>query len=410
MTEMWNPDGTLNHIGDPDWLVDEYLQAMMTAFETAGFQIYAVGGCVRDTVLQGEFGHVRDVDLSTNAHPDETTRIIESLTFRGKPWKAVPTGIEHGTVTAVSPSRTYEITTFRKDVETDGRHAVVAFSDLIEDDAMRRDFTINAFYVDRTGNVQDIVGGSLDLRERRIRFIGNPMERIQEDYLRILRFFRFTATHGKRSDGIDADGLAACALLADGLEGISRERIGTEMTRLISDWDAAPIVGSMEQSGVLNRVLPGASVLTLARLIDLENSFPLEGRMVPPNDMATRLASLGCEDVAERLRLSKADAKKIALVLKEAGALTPPHELGYRHGYWPAVHCLLLRWASLMQPFDDAILPDIALGADAKPPVEAADLIPQFTGKALGDRLRQLETAWVASKFTKTKTALLALP
>ncbi len=406
---LWGADGTLRYVGEPQWLTNEFLQTLMVAFEAAGFQIYAVGGCVRDTILNR---HVSDVDLSTDALPDDTVKIIESLKFRRDVWKAIPTGAEHGTITAVAPfgGGTYEITTFRTDAETDGRHATVAFSNNIEDDAMRRDFTINAFYADREGRVRDIVGGSVDLAARKVRFIGDPVKRIQEDYLRILRFFRFIATLGTYKNGIDQDGLAACAMLADGLKGISRERIGAEITRLIADFDAAPVIGAMEQSGVLLRILPGASVLTLARLIDLEEQYPLEGRMLPPSDIATRLASLGCEDVAERLRLSKVDAKKIKIVKHEAGTTTPPHELGYWYGYWPAVHCLLLRWASLLQPFDVSALEDIWMGADANFPLVAADLMPTYSGKALGDRLRQLEDAWLKSKFSATKAELLSLP
>lgn len=403
---LWSADGTLRHVGEPRWLTNEFLQALMNAFEDAGFQIYAVGGCVRDTVLNR---HVSDVDLSTDALPDDVTKIIETLKFRREVWKAIPTGVEHGTITAVAPfgGGAFEITTFRKDAETDGRHATVAFSKNIEDDAMRRDFTINAFYADREGRVRDIVGGSVDLAARKVRFIGDPIARIQEDYLRILRFFRFTATLGTYKNGIDQDGLAACAMLADGLKGISRERITAEITRLIADHDAAPVIGAMEQSGVLLQILPGASVLTLARLVDLEEHYPIEGRMVPPRDVATRLAALGCESLEERLRLTKADAKKIALVTREAGKTTPPHELGYRYGYWPAVHCLLLRWASLLQPFDEAVLGDIKLGAEASFSIVAADLMPAYSGKALGDQLKQLEAAWIETRFSATREELL---
>jgi poly(A) polymerase len=406
---MWRADGTLRHVREPRWLMNEFLQALMKAFEDAGFQVYAVGGCVRDTILNR---HVSDVDLSTDALPEDTSKIIESLKFRREAWKAIPTGVEHGTITAVAPfgGGTFEITTFRTDAETDGRHATVAFSKNIEDDAMRRDFTINAFYADRHGNVRDIVGGSADLAARAVRFIGDPIERIQEDYLRILRFFRFIATLGTYKNGIDQDGLAACAMLADGLEGVSRERIGAEMTRLIADPDAAPVIGAMEHSGVLLHILPGASALTLARLIDLEDQYPISGRMVPPSDVATRLAALGCADVADRLRLSKTDAKKIDLVTREAGAMTPPHEMGYRHGFWPAVHCVLLRWASLLQSFDVAALEDIRLGADATFPVSAADLMPTYSGKALGDRLKHLEAVWIEKRFSATKNELLNLP
>jgi len=224
-----------------------------------------------------------------------------------------------------------------------------------------------------------------------------------------LRFFRFTASHGNRNDGIDADGLAACAEHADGLTGISRERIGGEITRLIAGSDPAPIIGSMEHSGVLMRILPGASVLTLARLIDLEDTFAASSGDLS-SDMPTRLAALGCEDCADRLRLSKADAAKIALVRSEAGATTPPHALGYRHGFATAVQCLLLRWASLLQPFDASVLPDIATGAEATFPVSAVDLMSDYQGKALGDRLRSLEIAWIESRFSVSKADLLALP
>lgn len=406
---MWAQDGTLRHIGSPRWLSDIYLQTLMGAFEDAGFEIYAVGGCVRDTVLNRP---VADVDLSTNARPADTIRIIESQQFRGKPWKAIPTGIEHGTITALTPGSPsgYEITTFRADIETDGRHATVAFSDSIAEDAQRRDFTINAFYADREGRVHDIVGGSADVAARRIRFIGDPLKRIEEDYLRILRFFRFTATHGARSEGVDADGLAACAMLADGLARVSKERIGVEMCKLVMDFDPAPIIGSMEHTGVLMQILPGATSTTLARLVDLEESYPIEGRMLPPRDLATRLAALGSDKLQGRLRLSNDVSRKIDLVMKMAGSTTPPHELGYRHGGWNGVHCLLMRWASMLHPFDGAEIDAVWRGAGATFPIEAADLMPAYTGKALGDRIKLLETAWIASDFVLTKNALLALP
>ncbi|MCF2906052.1 CCA tRNA nucleotidyltransferase [Octadecabacter sp. CECT 8868] len=406
---FWDASGALTNIGQPRWLVDEALQTLMAAFEDQGHKIYAVGGCVRDTVLERA---VSDVDLSTDALPDVTTEIVEQLTTRKTSWKAIPTGLEHGTITAVAPNGagTFEITTFRKDIDTDGRHATVAYSKDIVDDAMRRDFTINAFYSDRRGKVHDLVGGSTDLKARRVRFIGDPLKRIEEDYLRILRFFRFTASIGNRNEGIDAEGLSACAQLAEGLEGVSRERIGMEMTRLIAQFDVAPIIGSMEQSGVLNRILPGASVLTLARLIDLEETYPIEGRMLPPMDVPTRLASLGCEDIADRLRLSNVDARKLNLVHAEAGLMKPPHELGYLYGYWTAVHCLLLRWASLMQPFDSSVLADVTIGANAEFPIKAQDLMPAFEGKALGDRLKHLETVWIRARFEVSKADLLAMP
>jgi len=404
----WQLDGTLDGIGSPQWLIDKDLQALMVAFEDAGHQIFAVGGCVRDTVLERV---VNDVDLSTDALPSETVSIIEGMSLKGNPWKAVPTGIEHGTVTAIAPSggNPYEITTFRTDLETDGRHASVSFSKSIRDDAIRRDFTINAFYADRAGRVQDIVGGSSDLAEQKVRFIGDPSERINEDFLRILRFFRFTASHGQHDDGIDPDGLDACARLAEGLEGISRERIGGEMTRILMESDPSPIIGTMEQSGVLVRILPGASVLTLARLIDLEENARVEDQSYSARDLATRLAALGCTDISDRLRLSKKQAVKIDLVRTQAGLMTPMHELGYRFGFLSGLHCALLRWATLLQPLDKNSIDQIKLGAEAEFPIQADDIMPAYQGKALGDRLAKLETEWLASEFELTKTDLMGL-
>nr|WP_281981145.1 CCA tRNA nucleotidyltransferase [Thalassorhabdomicrobium marinisediminis] len=398
----WAPDGRLTHIGAPDWLVDPDLQALMAAFEAAGQQIHAVGGCVRDTALDRP---VQDVDLSTDALPEVTERIAGGL---GQGWKAVPTGIDHGTLTAVSPKgRPFEITTFRTDVETDGRHATVAFSKQLSDDAMRRDFTVNAFYVDRTGRVQDPVGGSADLKARRIRFIGTPEARIEEDYLRILRFFRFTASHGAPGAGPDVEGLAACAALAEGLEWISRERIGAEMTRLLAVADPAPVVGTMEQSGVLWRILPGAGVRTLSVLVHLEGMVQAQ---VPVADLATRLASLSCDEVAERLRLSKALARKIERVTDAAGSTMPARELGYRYGATDALHCLLLRWATLTAPVDQDAIDDATRGAGQSFPVAAADLMPQYQGRALGERLQRLEQLWIDSRFTLTKAELVSHP
>ncbi|SLN33661.1 CCA tRNA nucleotidyltransferase [Pseudooctadecabacter jejudonensis] len=418
---LWGQDGTLRSIGQPAWLTDPDLAQLMQGFEDAGQQIYAVGGCVRDTVIEAEQNvppneprvRVNDVDLATDAVPSRTVEIIERLSdIHGKPWKAVPTGIDHGTISAIGPrsGQAFEITTFRRDVDTDGRHATVAFSDTVAEDAQRRDFTMNAFYADRQGNVIDPVGGSADLKARHVRFIGDPMQRIEEDYLRILRFFRFTGSHGRSEDGIDADGLAACAMGADGLDGVSRERIGAEVVRIMGHPDPAPTIGSMEMSGVLARILPGAGCASLARLVDLEGAYPAEDPMLSPADVPTRLASLGCDDIVDRLRLSKDQARKIALVRQEAGAATPPHELSYRHGFWPAVQCLLLRWASLLSPFDATAIADLELGAQATFPITARDLMPEYSGKALGDRLAKLEAAWIASKFTKTKTDLMKMP
>jgi poly(A) polymerase len=197
---------------EAEWLRSAHLRAVLDALDNGAF---FVGGCVRNTLLGQP---VADIDITTPIEPDEVARRLEAAGLR-----AVPTGIEHGTVMAVSGGEGFEITTFRADVATDGRRATVRFSTDIAEDAARRDFTMNAIYADAEGEIIDPLGGLPDLEARRVRFIGDPHDRIREDYLRILRFFRFTAWYG--AEGIEPEGLAACTELADGIEG-GRARSG----------------------------------------------------------------------------------------------------------------------------------------------------------------------------------------
>ncbi len=207
---------------EADWLQRPATQSLCDALETAGFHAFFVGGCVRDGIIGRA---VSDIDIATDARPDRVMQIAKEAGM-----KPVPTGIDHGTVTVVVDGFPHEVTTFRRDVETDGRRAVVAFSDRIEEDAERRDFTMNALYADARGAVFDPLGtGIVDLKARHVRFIGDPHDRIAEDTLRILRFFRFHAHYADPDGGLDADGLAACAEMADGLAQLSRERVGAEI-------------------------------------------------------------------------------------------------------------------------------------------------------------------------------------
>ncbi|MEO0762949.1 MAG: CCA tRNA nucleotidyltransferase, partial [Pseudomonadota bacterium] len=245
----------------------------------------AVGGAVRDGLMGRDVG---DIDLATPLRPEAVVAALEAAGL-----KAIPTGIDHGTVTAVAEGAAFEITTFRADVETDGRRAVVRFAEDLAADAGRRDFTINALYATADGRVIDPLGGLPDLDARRLRFIGDPAERIREDYLRILRFFRFTAWLD--TDGIDAEGLAAAAAHAEGIERLARERVGHEMRRLLAAPDPAPAVAAMAACGVLMRCLPGAEPAGLAPLVHLEAAA---GRAP---DWRLRLAALGAPDAADHL-------------------------------------------------------------------------------------------------------------
>jgi poly(A) polymerase len=335
---------------------------------------------------------VNDIDISTDATPQAVSSLAEAASF-----KVVPTGIDHGTVTVVAQEVPHEVTTFRRDVETDGRRAVVAYSTKIEEDAQRRDFTMNALYADRLGKVIDPLNGLPDLLSRRVRFVGDPETRIREDYLRILRFFRFHAAYGDPEAGLDADGLAACAALAEGLDGISKERIHGELRKLLSVRDPAPSVAAMARSGVLNRIIPGADPRFLAPLVHLDADEP--GRWL------RRLAVLG-GDTAD-LRLSKAEARDLFALRAAIGSSEKPAALGWHLGGPLATDAILARAASLGTYPPKDWQSDIARGAKARFPVTAADLMPDFQGEALGARMKDLQARWLASDLTLSREDLL---
>ncbi len=373
------------------WIKDPFLQQVLACLAAGGHRAYLVGGCVRNALMGLP---VSDIDIATDARPDRVVTLA-----RGAGLKVVPTGIDHGTVTVVAGGVPHEVTTFRRDVETDGRRAVVAYSDRLEEDAARRDFTMNALYADARGQVIDPLGGLPDLRARRIRFVGEPQARIREDYLRILRFFRFYAVYGDPGEGPDAEGLAACAAHAEGLGQLSRERIGHEMRRLLAARDPAPAVATMQAAGILTLVLPGADARALAPLIFLEAGLE--------PDWLRRLASLGGPDPAAALRLSRDEARRLEVISGLTGAASGPAEMAFRHGADPARDVLLLRAAMLEVPLPPDWQAAVAKGARAVFPVRAADL-PDLTGPVLGRRLKELEARWIASGFELSRAQLLA--
>lgn len=377
-----------------DWLTRPETQAVLAMLAAAGHRALVVGGCVRNALLGAP---VADVDLATDALPETVIALARAAGL-----KPVPTGLAHGTVTVVSGGIAHEITTFRRDVETFGRHATVAFSTRIQDDAARRDFTMNALYAQADGTLVDPLDGLPDVLAGRLRFVGLPQDRIREDYLRILRFFRFTAWYADPQEGPDAEGLAACAALSAGIETLSRERLGAEVKKLMSAPDPAPAVAAMAAAGVLARVLPGADPRGLAPLVHLEQAAP--------PDWLRRLAALGGQDVAERLRLSNAEARDLAALRDGIGSTDTPAALGWRLGATRGADALLLRAALLEQPLPPEAAADIARGAAARFPVAAADLMPALQGPALGARLKALEARWLAADLRLTKDQLLAPP
>ena len=373
------------------WLERDETQRVLACLTSGGWQALLVGGCVRNALIGAE---VADVDIATDARPETVTELAEKAGFH-----VVPTGIDHGTVTVVSGGIPHEVTTFRRDVETDGRRAVVAFSDRIAEDAARRDFTMNALYAQADGQVIDPLGGLPDLLARRLRFVGDAETRIREDYLRILRFFRFHAWYGDPQEGLDPDGLAACAAFSAGLETISCERIGAEMRKLLAAPDPAPAVAAMAQAGVLRQILPGADPRGLAPLVHLEGGLPPRWQR--------RLAVLGGQDRDARLRLSNPEKRQMAALDQALSSIDSPAVLGWRIGAEGGADAILARAALMGAPTPEGWQAEVARGAAAEFPVKAADL-PDLSGAALGRRLKELEQEWCSSGLRLDKAQLLA--
>ncbi|SMX24959.1 CCA tRNA nucleotidyltransferase [Boseongicola aestuarii] len=380
---------------DADWLKNAETQRVFEILQSANHQAFAVGGCVRNTLLGVP---VNDIDIATSATPAETTRLAERA---GK--KAIPTGFDHGTVTVVIDEKPFEVTTFRRDVETDGRRAIVAFTDNMEEDARRRDFTMNAIYADASGHVHDPLGGMPDLLAHRVRFIENADERIKEDALRSLRFFRFHAQYGDPSERLDPDALSAISQNVAALDGLAGERIGAEMLKLLATPDPAPSLAGMAVTGALMRVLPGASTQWVAPLVHLEKEAG------QPADALRRLATLGGDDPNQRWRLSRADARKRSQLTELASGTVSISEVAWRYGKDTAWSVVLIRQALSEQQLPGGIAESIRNAAAAEFPLKTKDLMAHHAGPALGAALRRAEKAWIESNFLLSRDALIGI-
>ena len=352
----------------------------------AGLTRY-VGGAVRDELLGLP---VSDVDLATKLRPEDVIERLEAARI-----KAVPTGIEHGTITAVSDGHAFEITSLRRDVSTDGRRATVAFTDDWKEDAARRDFTINALSADPvTGEIFDYFGGLPDIEARRVRFIGEPLERIAEDHLRILRFFRFHARFGAGDP--EPAALEACAERANDLMALSRERIADELLKLLGLPDPDPTVAIMLERGILKPVLPE---IELERLRDLESLIAAERQAMVAPDALRRLAAIlprepaVAEDIAARLRLSNKARKRLACSASP-DLSSSPQALAYRVRTECAVDRLLLA-----RKVDEATA--IAHWSPPRLPISGGQLISRGLkeGPIVARTLRRIEDRWVAAGF-----------
>jgi poly(A) polymerase len=365
---------------DAAWRHRAGLGRLAEALDAADGGARYVGGAVRDTLL----GHdVSDLDLATPHSPQDVIARLE-----GAGIKAIPTGIAHGTVTAVSQGTVVEVTTLRRDVSTDGRHAVVAFTDDWREDAARRDFTMNALYADPvSGEVFDWFDGLADLQARHVRFIGDPYRRIAEDHLRILRFFRF---HARFGDVIDSSGLDACTDRANDLMALSRERIAAELLKLLVAPRAVPVVRLMLERGIFRPVLP--EIADVTALEDLAAAEAAAGLAPDPiRRLAALIPAATADSVGARLRLSNADRKRLIAASDGPGS-EGPRGLAFRVGREIAIDRLLLAGQSI-----DAL-------ADWTPPrlpISGGDLVARgiARGPEVARALRQVESQWIAEGF-----------
>ncbi|PZN92947.1 MAG: polynucleotide adenylyltransferase [Alphaproteobacteria bacterium] len=377
------------------WTDGKAGRALLAALDAGDGTTRLVGGAVRDALLGLP---VKDIDLATRLSPET---VIDRLRAAGL--KAVPTGLAHGTITAVAQGLVAEVTTLRRDVATDGRHATVAFTDDWRQDAGRRDFTINALYATLPGGeISDFFGGFADLAARRVRFIGDPLQRIAEDHLRILRFFRFSA---RFAGVVDAEGLAACTARANDLMALSRERVAGELRGLLGVADPGPIVALMLGHGIFTPIVP-----EIARLPVLARTVAAEVASATPGDWLRRLAALLPPDpdtadaVAARLRLSNADKQRLRLAVVPLGS-DDLHAAAWRDGAMAVIDRLLIAGEG-----GDAVT---MLRDWQRPrlPVGGRDLLARglAPGPAVAARLAHFEQLWVAAGFPNDAATVTAL-
>ena len=401
------------------WITAPATRAVIDALTAGGADVRFVGGCVRDALLGRESS---DIDIGT---PDRPEHVLALLTRANIETRTVPRGIEHGTVTAFSGGQRYEITTLRRDERTDGRHAEVAFTDDWREDAARRDFTINAMSATPNGTLHDHFGGQEDLAAGRVRFVGDPATRIAEDYLRLLRFFRFFAWYGRgEPDGV---ALAACADAAETIPSLSGERVRDEMMKLLADPDPLPALRAMQAASILARVLPEAQgTAHLVRLVKVEHDLS------EPADPIRRLAALivdadydntanavAVSVIANRWRLTNTEGERLVALVVPSQILTPTTDrhtqrrLLYRLGTDTLRDLVFFVWAGWggSETGWRAILDSTDSWEKPVFPVTGTDVlalgIPE--GPEVGHYLTTIETWWIERDFVPDRKIALAM-
>jgi poly(A) polymerase len=399
------------HLSNAAWLKEATIARLLALLDRDGEEARVVGGAVRNALMGLPVG---EIDVATTAVPQEVERRVAAAGFKTK-----PTGIEHGTVTAIVDGRPFEVTTLRQDVETFGRKAKVLFGRDWKADAQRRDFTINALSVSADGKIDDYVGGFADIAAHRVRFIGDPGQRIAEDYLRILRFFRFHACYGKGAP--DAAGLHACIAARSGLDMLSRERVRTELLKLLLAPHATPTLAVMAESGILGTVLGGVPLLA-----SFENMVKVEAAIGVEADATRRLGALGvavmedAERLSQRLRLSNAEFERLMALeywwrVRPAAGEHAARTLLYQLGPISFTDRVLVAWSRSEGGAADRAWHELGTLPQRwiapRFPLKAADFLSRGVPKGpdMGAALRAAEQAWIDADFPEDRAAIDAI-
>jgi poly(A) polymerase len=378
----------------PAWMSEPRVRTLLDALANAGIAARFVGGCVRDWLLERT---ISDIDIAVDKPPEPVMKALEAADI-----KVVPTGLKHGTVTAIVKSRPFEITTLRRDVETDGRHAVVAFTDDWRTDASRRDFTFNALYADRAGTIYDYFDGQTDLKAGRVRFIGDPEQRIAEDRLRVLRFFRFHARYGRPP--FDGPGFDACRRNAATVTGLSGERVRKELFRTLDAPGGADAFDAMLEAGVLDHWLPeyagSAKLRTLAAREEKADALRRLAAILPVDAYATA--------IGKRLKLSTQESVRLQLMLDPANAIDTANLRAslYRLGTKLFIDRVVLDapgdWRAALALAGSWTPPELPIGGND---ALALGLKP---GPKVGALIDAVERWWIAGDFSADRDACLA--
>ena len=386
------PKGLKMHINS-EWIKNKSLQNILKVLKKANYNAYLVGGCIRNSILGFP---VNDIDISTDAKPEETLNLFNIGSF-----KATPTGFSHGTVTVISEGIPYQITTMRSDQNTDGRHADVSFCDNITKDAERRDFTVNALYADATGKIIDPLGGLQDFRPLKIKFIGNANHRIQEDYLRILRFFRFHAQFSELVDEFEQNALDAIKNNQNGLKRLSKERVWNEFQKILLSKNPSCVVLEMSKIGILKEVSVDQDTKNIKNLVSIEEKMGIKPEAI------RRLVALARNTETTFFNLSRREAKKFSLLKSLLKKNFEPAELVYQFNKEIAQSVLAVHTFNQGLKLKQSDIAKIEKAYLHPCPVSGAHLSKYLSGEEIAIKLKEAQRIWIKSNFKSDTTKIL---